>query len=200
VRFSVAVWVIEVSAGSGSVRLVVASGGVTVPPPVGYHRSPAPRCLISLDLFSSACWAGNKNPSLLMLLRVQCTPITCVFINKYRRTISFLGSSINCFDTDFKTESTPDEVWGKLCDPEPSLESLYCNLSGGVALNVWFTTNGMCAKNNNIYVSRTSNNRVIMACELYCCLLPQCEALRTCRSVFPFATPALLRTKNVTPY
>jgi len=26
-----------------------------------------------------------------------------------------------------------------------------CNLSGGVALNVWFTTNGMCAKNNNTY-------------------------------------------------
>ena len=25
---------------------------------------------------------------------------------------------------------------------------------------------------------------VIMACELYCCLLPQCEALRTCRSGF----------------
>ena len=26
-----------------------------------------------------------------------------------------------------------------------------CNLSGGVALIVWFTTNGMCAKNKNIY-------------------------------------------------
>jgi len=30
--------------------------------------------------------------------------------------------------------------------------------------------------------------RVIMACELYCCLLPQCEALRICRSGFPIAT------------
>ena len=28
---------------------------------------------------------------------------------------------------------------------------------------------------------RTSNNRVIAACNLYCCLLPHCEALRTCR-------------------
>jgi len=27
-----------------------------------------------------------------------------------------------------------------------------------------------------------------MACELYCCLLPQCEALRTYRSGFPIAT------------
>jgi len=39
-----------------------------------------------------------------------------------------------------------------------------------------------------IYVARTSNNRVIMACELYCCLLPQCKALRICRSGFPIAT------------
>jgi len=30
--------------------------------------------------------------------------------------------------------------------------------------------------------------RVIMACELCCCLLPQCEALRICRSGFPIAT------------
>jgi len=39
-----------------------------------------------------------------------------------------------------------------------------------------------------IYVARTSNNRVIVSCELYCCLLPQCEALRTCRSGFPIAS------------
>ena len=28
-----------------------------------------------------------------------------------------------------------------------------------------------------------------MACDLHCCLPPQCEALRTCRSGFPIATP-----------
>ena len=39
----------------------------------------------------------------------------------------------------------------------------------------------------HIYMARTSNNRVIAACDLYCCLLPQCEALRTCRSGFPIA-------------
>jgi len=39
-----------------------------------------------------------------------------------------------------------------------------------------------------IYVAQTSNNRVIMACELYCSLLPQCKALRICRSGFPIAT------------
>ena len=37
---------------------------------------------------------------------------------------------------------------------------------------------------HHIYVARTSNNGVIMACELYCCLLPQCKALRICRSDF----------------
>jgi len=29
-----------------------------------------------------------------------------------------------------------------------------CNLSGGVVLNVWFTTNGICVKKNTIYMWR----------------------------------------------
>jgi len=37
-------------------------------------------------------------------------------------------------------------------------------------------------------VARTSNNRVISSGDLYCCLLPQCAALRTSRSGFPIAT------------
>ena len=41
---------------------------------------------------------------------------------------------------------------------------------------------------HHIYVAQTSSNRVISSSELYCCLLPQCEALRTCRSGFPIAT------------
>ena len=36
----------------------------------------------------------------------------------------------------------------------------------------------------SIYVARTSNNRVTSSEDLYCCLLPQCEALRTFRSGF----------------
>ena len=92
-----------------------------------------------------------------------------------------------------------------------------CNLSGGVALIVWFTTNGMRAKNKNICMWReqaiiewsrwsdlgewplimlvnswlclvTVTTRVISSGDLYCCLLPRCEALRTCRSGFPIAT------------
>ena len=39
-----------------------------------------------------------------------------------------------------------------------------------------------------MYVARTSNNKVISSGALYCCLLPRCEALRTCRSGFPIAT------------
>jgi len=34
-----------------------------------------------------------------------------------------------------------------------------------------------------------------MACELYCCLLPQCEALRTCRSGFLIATAGRFEEK-----
>jgi len=37
----------------------------------------------------------------------------------------------------------------------------------------------------HICVTRTSSNRVIAACDLYCCLLPQCEALRACCSGSP---------------
>jgi len=46
----------------------------------------------------------------------------------------------------------------------------------------------MREKQHHINVARTSNHRVIMACELCCCLLPQREALRTCHSGFPIAT------------
>jgi len=95
-----------------------------------------------------------------------------------------------------------------------------CNLSSGVALIVWFTTNEMCVKNKNICMwreqaiiewswwsdlgewslimlvnlvnswlcLRTVTTRVISSGDLYCCLLPRCEALRTCRSGFPIAT------------
>jgi len=64
-----------------------------------------------------------------------------------------------------------------------------CNLSVGVALIVWFTTNGTCVKNNIIiYVARASNSRRDCEHDLYCCLLPRCEALCTCRSGFPIAT------------
>ena len=47
--------------------------------------------------------------------------------------------------------------------------------------------NVRCAKNNtHIYVVQISNNRMIAVDELCCCLLPQCEALHTCRSAQAF--------------
>ena len=70
------------------------------------------------------------------------------------------------------------------------MESCYCcNLSGSVALIVWFTTNGMCVKNNTmICVARASISKRDCEHDLYCCLLPRFEALRTCRSGCPIAT------------
>ena len=66
-----------------------------------------------------------------------------------------------------------------------------CNLSGGVALIVWFTTNEMCVKNKNMYTwSEQAIIREIATNDLYCCLLPRCEALRTCHSGFPIASVA----------
>ena len=61
-----------------------------------------------------------------------------------------------------------------------------CNLSSGVALLVWFTTNGMCAKNKNIYAWREQAIiRESAIHDLCCYLLSQCEALRICRSGVP---------------
>jgi len=64
-----------------------------------------------------------------------------------------------------------------------------CNHSVSVVLNVRFATNGMYVKNNtHIYVSHRSRNRMSTTWDLYCCLLPQCEALHTCRLGFPITT------------
>ena len=47
----------------------------------------------------------------------------------------------------------------------------------------------MCVKNNTImYVERASNRKRDCKHDLYCCLLPRCEALCICRSGFPIAT------------
>ena len=67
-----------------------------------------------------------------------------------------------------------------------------CNFSGGVALIVWFTTNGMYVKNNTIHTYMWREQAIIEWSwrELCCCLLPQSEALRICHLGFPMATPA----------
>jgi len=62
-----------------------------------------------------------------------------------------------------------------------------CSLSISVVLNVRFTTNGMCVM-NNIRVGRTSRNKISLTWDLYCCLVPQCQSLRTCCSAVPITT------------
>jgi len=39
-----------------------------------------------------------------------------------------------------------------------------------------------------MYEARASNSKRDCEHDLYCCLLPRCEALRACRSGFPIAT------------
>ena len=47
----------------------------------------------------------------------------------------------------------------------------------------------MCVNNNTIiYVARASSSKRDCEHDLYCCLLPRCEALRTCHSGFRIAT------------
>jgi len=59
----------------------------------------------------------------------------------------------------------------------------YCgNLSGGVALVVWFTMNGMCLKNNTIiYVARASNSK--RDCDVVALLILTCERLNVTTGV-----------------
>jgi len=46
----------------------------------------------------------------------------------------------------------------------------------------------VCKEQQYLYVTQTRNNRVIVVCGLYCCLLPQCKALHICRSGFLITT------------
>ena len=62
-----------------------------------------------------------------------------------------------------------------------------CSLSPRTVLIVRFTTNGMCMMNNT-HVAQISRNKMRTTQDLYCCLVPQCEALRTCCSAFPITT------------
>jgi len=61
------------------------------------------------------------------------------------------------------------------------------SLSASVVVNVRFTTNGMCVK-NNANVARTSRNKMKTTCHLCCRLMRQWQALRTCCSAFPITT------------
>jgi len=78
-------------------------------------------------------------------------------------------------------------ITGWMCDAFAQSISYCCNLSVGVALNAQWLPTGCARRTTPRYVAQTSNKRVIAAHDLYCCLLPQCEALRTCRSGFPIA-------------
>ena len=57
-----------------------------------------------------------------------------------------------------------------------------CNLSVSIALNMCFTTNGMCMTNNT-HVARTSRNKMITAWNLHCCLVQQCKGVRKGRGL-----------------
>ena len=62
-----------------------------------------------------------------------------------------------------------------------------CSLSVSIVVNVRFTTNRMCMKKNT-HVALTSRNKMSTTWDLYCCLVPQWEALRICCSAFPITT------------
>ena len=50
-------------------------------------------------------------------------------------------------------------LWKEKVSDSRSAENISDVATSPVALIVWFTTNGMCAKNNNIWVARASDNK-----------------------------------------
>jgi len=61
-------------------------------------------------------------------------------------------------------------------------ENYCCNLSGCVALIVWFTTSAMCVKNSTIiYVARASNSK--RDCDVEALPILTCERLNVTTSV-----------------
>jgi len=45
----------------------------------------------------------------------------------------------------------------------------------------------------NTHVAQRSNNRMMTSCDLYCCLLPQCEALHAWHLSIPITKPSQQR-------
>jgi len=93
-----------------------------------------------------------------------------LFISKFSQFAFYLSLSHSVF-------------WKSLVQPFCKC----CSLSVSIVWNVRFPTNGKCVMNNTRVV-RTSTNKISTTWDLYCCLVPQCEGLRTCCSAFPITT------------
>ena len=73
-------------------------------------------------------------------------------------------------------------VMNMVCYEQICFEWSCCNLSDGVALIMWFTTNGMCVKNKTIiYVARASNSK--RDCDVVALPILTCERLNMMTSV-----------------
>ena len=97
-------------------------------------------------------------------------------------------ATANCYPDNCHLGQIPP---GKITTQDNCLpDTCYCcNHSAWVALKCAVRHERIVREEqHHIYVARTSNNRVIAVHDPYCCLLPQCEALRTCHSGFPIAT------------
>ena len=148
-------------------------------------------CIMIFNLWWAASWQCQQLKFVKMIY--EHISLHCCFYDTDQHNGNFV---ILIFKLYFSTHGvavyTQIMEWAQACKKGVYLTFVTwycCNLSGGVALIVWFTTNRMCGKNNTIIcVARASNSKRDCEHDLYCCLLPQCEALRTCRSGYPIAT------------
>ena len=99
-------------------------------------------------------------------------------------SVSTLSWNIDtrCAERDRKTHTSDIVAIAFLITGNCDEVAYCCNLSGGVALIVWFTTNGMCVKNNTIIcVTRASNSK--KDCDVKALPRLACERLNVMTSV-----------------
>jgi len=110
-----------------------------------------------------------------------------LFISKFSQFAFYLSFSLSVISKSLA------QLCCKCCNHSVSVVLvsvvLVSVVSVSVVLNVRFATNRMYVKNYiHICVSQASRNRMSTTWDLACCLLPQCEALHTCRLGFPITT------------
>jgi len=159
---------------------------------VGWSSPVAPKVWIKTHIPREGSKNGSRRGDLTGVVdfqRYHCLSASVCSVDTWEKSI-LLTLKTN-LATCCQKSSTQSVFFNTLFDAWVTTRSpnLCCNHSAGVALEcAVHHERNVSEQKHYIYVAWTSNNRVISRGELYCCLLPQCEALHTRRSGFPIAT------------
>jgi len=157
---------------------------------------------ISLDIGDSASNVFVKRFVLLVFINQRCAECVCLYIMNFvsagKNTLLLLLLYVTVCEEVVPRLNKHDDVikWNFMKIALPRNEELVAPLLQPLGWRyvecVIHHEQNVREEQHHIYLARISNNRVIVACDLYCCLFAQCEALRTCRSGFPIVTVAIV--------